>query len=354
VLSAVFLLPGPDLISANVVNVLISAAGAAFVYFLGVRLWAWNVGVAGGILYAFFPSNVLFSTLVLTEAMFAAFVAGLTLLFVWWYQSRRKIWGAVFALGFVCGVAALLRGEGIFLLPAFAVIAWLLLRSRGDTLRFAAIGALGLGLVIGVWTMRNAIELGSPVPVSTSGGVVAAIGHWDGADGGPNRQRTAQVNRYYEGESYPDREVKAARKQLRDAADYAVTHPLRELQLIPLRFWFLFRDDHGAVDWVRANEVTWSDSEARRLKALLDVYYFTVVLMALAGTVLWIRTHREGAIVLLGVAATISVVFSVLFFGDSRFHASLVPILCLLAAPAIVKLARWLGRAAPTPHQARP
>lgn len=343
VLASVFLLPGRDLISANVFNVSVSALGAVFVFLLGARLWSRSVGVAAGVLYALFPSSILFSTLVLTEAMFATMVTGLMLLFVWWYQAGRSNWIAILVLGFLCGVAALLRGEGVFLLPAFAVIVWLLARSPAEAGKFAVAGAAGLALVIGVWTVRNMIEMDALIPVSTSGGVVAAIGHWGDADGGPNRRRTAEVNAYYEGEPYPDREVKAARKQLRDALDYALTHPLHELQLIPQRFWYIFREDRGVVDWVSASEVDFSSTGELRLKRLVDFYYYAVLALAIGGAVPWVRSRREGAIILLGVSAVIVGVFCLFFFGDSRFHASLVPVMCLLAAPALIEGGRWVS-----------
>jgi hypothetical protein len=57
------------------------------------------------------------------------------------------------------------------------------------------------------------------------------------------------------------------------------------------------------------------------------------------------RRWREIAYLLLGLIAYFSALIGVLFFGDPRYHAALIPVFCLLAAPAAVALKDWAAGA---------
>lgn len=63
--------------------------------------------------------------------------------------------------------------------------------------------------------------------------------------------------------------------------------------------------------------------------------------------------RREFTFVLLGIVVYLSGLIGMLFFGDQRYHASLIPVICLLAAPGVAAL-RDAGTAAVRRRKAGP
>jgi hypothetical protein len=283
----------------------------------------------------------------MTEVTWAASLAATTLLFVWLTLGRRRM-TLPFAvlLGLLVGGSTLIRGEGALLSLVFGLV-WLL--SGLSLQRAAALTAacvLGVAVMLGGWALRNELQMGAPVPISTGSSSTLAQSHWEGADGGPNFRRGAVVQGRYEDVPYPEREVKWSQRAMRDAMKYAVTHPVRELTLIPRRFFELMRHDHAPIDYITKQTTTGTHEEFRvgqktfdAFTVLSDVYYAAMLVAAVLGARLWWRARREMFWLLLGIAVYIFAVFSIAFLGEPRYHASLIPIFALLAAPALAQVA---------------
>jgi hypothetical protein len=142
--------------------------------------------------------------------------------------------------------------------------------------------------------------------------------------------------------------VKAYRKQTGDALHYAVTHPGRELSLVPRRVFYLYENDHTAAEWVGHYELPVGEATIDRLRDVSDAYYYATGLLALAGVWLWWRSRREASLLLAGTVLYLTALMGIVFFGTPRYHAGIIPVLCLLAAPAVVALgerirALWSG-----------
>jgi hypothetical protein len=142
-------------------------------------------------------------------------------------------------------------------------------------------------------------------------------------------------------------------KRLREATSYMLTHRAKELSLIPKRLAFLYRHDHAAVDWIGRRELPVGESTLDRLRTASGVYYFAALGLAVVGVWYWWRGRREFVFVLLGIIVCLSALIGALFFGDQRYHALLIPVICLLAAPGVVALSD-AGSAAMRRCRARP
>lgn len=77
-----------------------------------------------------------------------------------------------------------------------------------------------------------------------------------------------------------------------------------------------------------------------------DAYFFASVALALVGLVAAFPLASPSALVLPLAIAYVTLMHGVLFFGDPRYHAPLVPVFSILAAVGLRSLrrrVRWLA-----------
>jgi 4-amino-4-deoxy-L-arabinose transferase-like glycosyltransferase len=357
-LASVFLLPGPDWPAGQVLNSLIGALGCSLLFLFGLVAFGRAIGVAAGLLLTFFPSHIAWTALPVTEVTYSTLTTAVLLLVLWTLRRGTNVrWPHAAIAGIALGLSTMVRGEGLLLFLLVGAVWWITTRSLRRAVQLAGIAALGIVLAIGPWTVRNAVQLHAFVPISTGHTVLLAISHWDGADGGGNWLRSTYVTNYYPEEPFPAREVKRSQKQMRDAVRFAFTHPSKELSLIPQRVFHLYENDSDAIDWIAHYPLPVGESTVDRLRVTSDAYYFGVGLAALPGVVLLWRRRPEGAVLVGGTVLYLTALMGIVYFGAPRYHASLMPLFCLAAAPiavgawstAAAAYARAANRALPSP-----
>lgn len=321
---------------AKLLNVVLGSLTCSMVYALGRMMWGRSVGIVAGTLLTVFPSHIFYSTMVLTEVTYGTVITAIFLAFFW---RLRRSGGALdlrygFLLGIATGVAAMIRGEAILLPLVFGAVIWVgSSRRRGAA--FAGVVVFGLAVIISGWTLRNVVQMGSPILISTGSSRMAQA-HWDGADGGPNDDRVRELNALYPDVPFPEREVKISQYSMRQGLKFMVTHPVKELSLVPQRLYFLYRHDHAAIDLIARRDASLSQAAQDRLRTAADAYYFGLVAWALVGVCLWWRVRREVALTFIGLVGSLSALVGIFYAGIDRYHASFVPFISLMAAPVIV------------------
>ncbi len=163
---------------ARLLMVLMSTVTVWLLYGLTRELFDRRAALAAAALCAFYPTFVGYSHLLWAETQLVMFHVG----FVWLMvlaARKERIWMLMLA-GALLGLAALTRQVVLSFAP-FAVI-WLWWAGRRPwprTVRAAAFVALGVMVVVGPWTVRNAVVLERFVPVSAMGGVTLVFGVTD-------------------------------------------------------------------------------------------------------------------------------------------------------------------------------
>ena len=99
-------------------------------------------------------------------------------------------------------------------------------------------------LTVVPWTIRNAIVADAFVPVSTNSARRCGRAHNPSADGGPRFRIDIRQRSKLRGAAL---EVEEARIQRRDAVDFALHNPRRELELIPLKLRSHLRGDSQVI-----------------------------------------------------------------------------------------------------------
>jgi 4-amino-4-deoxy-L-arabinose transferase-like glycosyltransferase len=331
--------------AATALNGALSLAAVGLVYALGRRLFGLGVALAAAALVALWPNLVFQSGTILSETLFIALALAALLVVLWapWPGGRLPT-RRLLAFGAVTGLAALTRPPALLFVVALAIAAWAGGAGPGRALAQAGIALLAAVAVIVPWTVRNAAVMHAPIPISTNLGDDLCIGHNPAATGG------FEFSPYCNGPpagTRTRREVLRNKANTKEALTYAVHHPWREVQLVGLRARGLFVGDHDGLDAVESYRDDRFIAPGLRsgLVTVADAWYYAVAACALLGVPAFVREDPRRLMVLLSMLALL--LFPLEVFGDMRFHVPALPLVALIAAAPLARLAGRLraGRA---------
>jgi 4-amino-4-deoxy-L-arabinose transferase-like glycosyltransferase len=173
-LGAIYALSGDSLTAGRLAGAALGAIAVLLVYLIARAVWGRRVALVAAGIAAVFPPLVLLSRELLSESLFLVLELGAVLCALACRRSGGALrWAA--AAGALCGLAALTRNPGAVLVIPVAIGVWTLRpRLRADALVAPALVVLCAALVIVPWTLRNAVEFGRFIPVTTSTGFALA------------------------------------------------------------------------------------------------------------------------------------------------------------------------------------
>jgi 4-amino-4-deoxy-L-arabinose transferase-like glycosyltransferase len=327
-LGAVYGIFGAGVTHALVLNAVLGAATVALLYWLALRVLGRRAAIACAALLAIFPGQILIADVMLSETLYTlelvAFVAAALAL------GRRP--RSLALLGVLAGLAALTRGEGFFF-PLIVLAMGLRPAERRAALRQAAVVAGVMLLTVVPWTVRNAIVADAFVPVSTNSSTTLWSGHNPSADGGPRFRVDIRQRSKLRGAAL---EVEEARIQRRDAIDFALRNPRRELELIPLKLRrHLTGDSQVITKWINTDtDRPMGKTATDAAKLWADVFWYALLAATLASAVLFgRRLWRDPALrgMLAFMAITIPL-YGFVYYGNFRYRIPLEPLMIVVAA----------------------
>ena len=309
-------------------------------------------GLIAEALIALLPSHILFAPLLLSESVFTAVACGTLLaagMLLPESDRRRRLWWWV-PWGVAVGVAALVRVEGVLLLP-IAVAAALTLYGFRRAVRVLAVASLGLACVLGPWAYRNAGVFHAFVPLSNGFGRSFWVGHNEAATGAITQSlqdlAIATLEPQFHGGLTPEGELQRNRYYTARVLEYARRNPGREAVLFLRKLYYLFRGDHV---WLyhyeyRARPGGLTEATRRILGRVGNAYYLLVLLPGLAGWLIFVRAPSAPERVLALFPVFWCLMFAIMH-GDPRFHFPLMPVFCVMATRAV-----WPTRSEPVREQ---
>ncbi len=355
-LSLAYRLFGTDLSVAWALNALSGAVTCLLVYALGKRVFDPAVGVVAAALFAFYPSDVFYAGLTMSETVFGAAFTAILYLLVRGHEHGVAPPRRWFVFGMLLGGAALIRGVALPF-AAVPIAFWLLSGShRAGAWRRAVACALGVALAVTPWMARNGLRLGAPV-FSTDATLGVWQRHCPAAFGSQNLEtwRAYLVTfAHLQTLANPAREIVKARTELRAGLHYFLTHPRHELSMVLPGIGYLFEHGHWAFAAAKSflpsgTGATWilfTRDTDRAWEVVADAYFFILLALAALAVPAALRDPTGMGRLLVLTVAYVAVLHSVVVFSEARYNSPLTPILTVFAAATLV--GGWRTRPART------
>lgn len=300
---------------------------------LGKEVAGRKVAVLAAFGIAVYPNMWLSDGLAMSETL-SPILAMLVLLAAY-RMWRRPTRTAAALLGLAIGLAALARDELILLaLLVLLPIAWLAKnKTRNERIRLAGVGVAGVVLIVAPWVGFNLSRFSHPVLISDRFGVTVAAANCDSMWHGPLRGYWSMQCAFESVKGVRGDESAADPVALRRGVHYVEGHlsGLPGMEVTRLGRTFGFYHPVGQID-------VDSFVEGRpRLWALVGLgMFYAFAALSVFGAV---RLRRSGVPIFPMLAVGLDVVVAVLLtYGQTRFRATLEPVLVLLSAVAVVEV----------------
>jgi 4-amino-4-deoxy-L-arabinose transferase-like glycosyltransferase len=312
----------------QIVGCALAATALPVMALVGRRLVDERAGLAAAAIGAVFIPFMARESLLLSEALYTPLIA-LTLLAVLRLRERPDARRAL-ELGGLIGLAALTRGEALFLVVLLAIpAAWAAAAGRGRRLRLAALACAGTIVVCLPWCVRNTLEFDRPTLITTGDGTTIAgsnlpstfygplLGSWDfiGMSRSPAGRR-----------SDPNEVIQSERLR-KQGVDYALDHASRLPVVLAARIgrtWELYPFDPRTRFGLAHDQF----QHIRTLEYPAQVELIAVWVLAMLGAIALRR--RRGPLWPFLVPVALVTLVSVLGHGDPRYrHAADVSVVIL-------------------------
>jgi 4-amino-4-deoxy-L-arabinose transferase-like glycosyltransferase len=334
--AALYFVFGHSFTSIVVLNIALSSAIVGLTIWLGRIFFNDTIGLIAGGLMAIWPTEVAFVTILSSELPFTLlFLLG----FVAWFSIRITNWFVrAVASGLAFGAATYVRPAAILLpivLWLSALPNWRKLRERLPVLLLAIIV---IGVTIAPWSIRNTKLFGHFVMLSTNGGVTLWIGNNPNSTGyymdpyADPPASTKGLNEYEQDKAF---EQEALRYIFERPASF-VARSMKKAVLI-------YIGETTAIHWnVEGLKQRFGESVLFPLKLLTQSFWTVVLLLALAGLIIMLKEFGPVPTLTNPVVLTLAyfTAFYALFQAADRYHFPSHPFVALLAANAILFIAK--------------
>lgn len=297
-LAGIYVLSGDSVTLGRIANAALGALAVLLIFLITTRIWGRRVGFFAAAAAAVFPPLVLLSKELLSEPLFIALTMGMVLAILEFRRTREARW-AILA-GVLAGLGALTRNPGPALAIPLLVGLWVGRPRRSwAAARVPLLSLLCMALAVFPWTVRNAVEFGRFVPV-TSGTGFAMAGTYNQLsfedDEHPGSWRTPRIvpeyTPYFAGHGIDEGTLDATLRS--EAAAFARRHPGYVVEVSAWNFLRMFEVATGSVIGYYGEEVTTrgigSDAPLSERIGL----GIAVVLAALGTYAIW-RSRRPGS-----------------------------------------------------------
>ena len=344
---------GASPVTLGVFNLVCSLLIGLLTLALGRRLFASEAAARLALLLlAVYPNAIGYIPLAQAEVFYTLLLmAG-----CWAVIARENRWQLVGA-GLVFGFATLVKAQTLVVVPLLFAVDWLRMKPMGKRLPGLVTDGLvvlaAAAVVIAPWTVRNRVEMGHWIMVSTNGGYTLLTGNHDSADGGYSPEAPVVkhlLDRTDIGEVARDAE---ARKL---GMAWIADNPGPFLTLVPRKLAHLWLPD-GEAEWAyQSGAPSYAGAEGiyRAVRWINQGYYGLLMLgFALAFVVMSLRRRHErlrwaGWWLLPYAMALYPTVICMAFSGQSRFHYPVMPFVCVAAGwVMVVALERLAWRKRP-------
>jgi len=330
---------GHHYFAAVVLQCVIGALAPVLLAAFGTAMFGSAVGRLAGWLAAVHPLLVFMCGYLLTESLFVTTLLLALVLSVDWIKTPRP--ARALGAGIAWGLANLARPTALVLPLALFAWGWVplgLALSARERMRQMVMVLLGMALVIGPWTLRNAIELHAFIPVAARGGSGLLVGNnaavWNDPvkrGGASNDAWDHLLQNEARGLSEPQVQALAQAHALAFLREHVAEWPAMAVAKLK-RFWRLSAEGGGTGAWQRPG------SPLGPLLARFDpllVWSVAILPFALWGLALALRGPRRWFQSLSLWVILYFMLLAVVFFGSLRMRVPIEPLVVLFAAAGL-------------------
>jgi 4-amino-4-deoxy-L-arabinose transferase-like glycosyltransferase len=173
-----FRLFGESLVPIRAAQAAADLISCFLVFTLGRKLFSERVGLIGAGIFALFPIQILYVSIIMTETVFTT----LLLLYLLLCTGDAASWKRSIAAGIVLGAGTLVRPTILLLPAAVFAVRWMSGWKPAENLKSLGITAGAALLILSPWLMRNFTEFGR-ITLTSNTGVNFWIGTHSGASG---------------------------------------------------------------------------------------------------------------------------------------------------------------------------
>lgn len=327
-LAGVYKLFGTEQSAVRFVNSLLEIITGLFFFLICLKFFDEKFSLIALVIFALFPSNILFSQTVLTEPVFGMFAV--ILLF---FCLNQNINNKIFFIGLIWGYAVLIRSS--FSLSVVLMLIFIFkykqelfegfkTKRLKKAFQYSFLFLFGLSIVIAPWLIRNKIVLNT-FTIATQGGFT----FWSGSN--PNATGTW----YFKiEESNPmfniDNEVERDKAFYKEGINYALRNPHKFFITGFKKIGYLFSSERLILLYFTNIDDTGKTSTQVYKSinpffiALVNIPYFVVMLLGIWG----LLAFKKKTFFLYGFIITWMITFF-LFVALARYHYVLIPFFIL-------------------------
>jgi 4-amino-4-deoxy-L-arabinose transferase-like glycosyltransferase len=332
-LALVYLITGPSMEWARLLNVLLGTLCVPLIYLVGKQVWGVRIGLAAAGALAFDPFSIFWPQFVLSENLQILLV---TLLGVLLISAKQSVLRAQ-AIGLVAALSILTHPGTVPIVAAAFLWYWFYARSLRVPFRHYFYIGLTFLLVMSFWWVRNWLLVGGFVPLTA--GVEASGGgfvFWIS-----NNELTAQPGEYW-GSFIPAKEY--AKMPDFEQYNHLASPSAIELDHKGYEYGLKFLTSHpDEVPMLLVGKVVkfW---EPRVITRDAEVIVLPLAVMFvplyILGLVLHWRRSLKARMVVAFVAGAL--LLSLIYWGGARFRASVESYLVLALVVAVVQIVVWV------------
>jgi 4-amino-4-deoxy-L-arabinose transferase-like glycosyltransferase len=343
--------PGTRWEAGRLFEAALGAATVLLICLIAGRLWGRKSQLASGVIAASYPPLALVGSSLMSESLFIPLLLGAVLAGLVARDSARR-WRWEVLAGLLLGLAALTRGNGIFLVVPLAFLVWTVRpRLSWRALRSPLIVIAAVLVTLVPWTIRNAESFHQLVPISTETGYLLA-GTYNSYSNGDTEFPAVWIPPVPQGEqllaTHPRiNEAQASDDLTTDALRYVRHHPGYVLKVA---YWNSLR----LLNLTGTKVELWQEGYVGFPSWLtsLSVYWFWGIgLLALLGAAAAPAARRvPWAFWAIPIVVFVSTMF---ISGSTRYRSPADPFVLMLATLGALAATGWLRariprRAAPT------
>ena len=310
--------------TAVLLQIAFGLATCVFVSRLGTAVFSSTIGRLAALSLAVYPTHIFYSTLFLTEPLFALLLTATVALLL----KSLKSWPAAVFAGITLGLATLVRPVVVLLPICLIAWYWLQERSRRSLLLASVVGLTTL-VTLSPWLIRNHGVTGRWTVVSTTGGHNFWIGNHPEAFGGYAYDH--DINSQLD-----NGKAKDYSRGYVLGLEAILSHPAETVLRSFRKVTYFFALETDGVLWnLKGLAQTPPAWVTLLLLGFANAAYVSVLALAVLG--LLSRDHDSPLGSLFLLVSAYLVVITVLFIGDPRYHYALVPLATLLGAKGLTQ-----------------